>query len=158
MAKEYLLLSGATAANAQNAAAPSASTTLLDAEAPIPTGTTSFARKLKPHITAGAMTDRGTLFVKSTAGSAVMSMTDARIWVGVVHSGATTPTWYPLGIGTDPNKGKINSGSAIGETGNDDVKHCEMIYGFADAEYIYFQAGTIGGTATAFDAILRCRL
>lgn len=159
---EYLLLSGATSANTQNAGIPDNSTLLLKPTQAIPSGATSFARELRSHVANAAMVDRGALCFRSTAGSGTMTGS-FRLWLGAKHFDPATgtleanPTWYPVGTGTDANKGLINVAATIGEVSTDLIRHLEMIFGFADMAYLYVQAVSIGGTATAVDCILRTR-
>jgi hypothetical protein len=63
------------------------------------------------------------LVLFSTAGSGTMSCT-ARLW-GYHPIG--NGVWVPLGTGTGADKGKINVGSAIDESGTDVLRHSEAI-------------------------------
>ena len=98
--------------------------------------------------------DDVTLLLFSTAGSATMTVT-ARLW-GYHPIGAGY--WCPLGTGADADKGKINAGAAIGETGADTIRHSEVIslVGIAGTR-IYLEITNIGGTSTAVEAHLVVR-
>jgi hypothetical protein len=96
----------------------------------------------------GSVPQRGALVIASTAGSGTMTAT-FRLWGKLpVASGI----WVPLGPGTDAAKGVINTGSAIGETGSDTLRHSEMVENLGMFERLYVEITAIGGTATAVTA------
>ncbi len=105
--------------------------------------------KAMPH-----MTDVATLFVRSTAGSATMTVT-LRLWGYHKY----TNKWYPLGVGTAASKGIVNAGAAIAEDsslGADTLLHSEIVSGLHRIDRVYLQVTAIGGTSTAVSAVLDC--
>lgn len=97
--------------------------------------------------------DQAVLLLKSTAGSGTMTVT-CKLWGYSIQ----TATWYPLGTGaTAANKGLINEGNAIGETGTDVIAHAEPVSSLFAFERLYLEITSIGGTGTAIAAYLDCR-
>ena len=128
--KTVRLVEAATAANGVPSGAPSST----------PAATVGFA--LGSHTLLGPDC---TVRLYSTAGSATMTLSYARVWGYSVASGV----WCPLGIGTDADKGKINNAGTFGETGADVIRHSELLTGIHHFDGIYVELGTFGGTATA---------
>lgn len=94
--------------------------------------------------------DSGMLFLKSTAGSGVMTVTP-RIWL----YSESTHGWHPAGINsTMASRGLLNDGTAIGEDGADNLTHAEPIQYLSASDFIYAEIVAIGGTATAVDLFL----
>lgn len=98
------------------------------------------------------------LLVWDRAGSGVMTGT-FRLWgfVASIVIGTVTITinrWFPIGTGADASKGTINAGAALGETDTDDVGHAEPVVNLRMFSRLYLEVVAIGGTATAFDAVL----
>lgn len=133
--KTVRLVEAATAANAAPAGAPSST----------PAATVGF-------LLGSATLLQGSCSVRiySTAGSATMAMTYARLWGYSISSGF----WSPLGTGADATKGYLNNGAAFGETGSDVIRHQEPI-GYVDhLDGIYVELGVISGTSTAISVEL----
>lgn len=102
----------------------------------------------------GQMPQDLSLVVVSTAGSGTMTVT-IRQWLmfgtlGSISAGA----WCPAGPGGDATKGVINAGAAIGETGSNTIRHCEVVTFTAHASRLYFEITAIGGTGTAVTVFL----
>jgi len=116
----FLILEGATATNS----APSAATDGIN------------------HKKEGMLRDKATVFVESTAGSGTMTVT-IKLW----GYNSVRALWAPLG--TDPDKGVINGGSAIAEEEADTLQHMEILEGLSNIDRIYAEVTTIGGTSTA---------
>lgn len=96
----------------------------------------------------GLVPQKGALVIASTAGSGTMTAT-FRLWGKLpVASGI----WVPLGPGADATKGVLNTGSAIGETGTDTLRHSEMVENLGMFERLYVEITAIGGTSTAVTA------
>ncbi len=96
--------------------------------------------------------DKATLFAYSTAGSGTMTFT-AKLWGYNVQ----LAKWFPLGTNaTAASKGLINEANAMGETGTDDIRHCEAIAGLRGIQRVYLEITAIGGSSTAITAVLDC--
>lgn len=96
--------------------------------------------------------DYATLLLHSTAGSGTMTVT-CKLW----GYNTQQAKWYPLGTNaTAANKGLINEGNAIGETGTDSIRHAELILGIRGFQRLYLEVTTIGGTSTAITAVADC--
>lgn len=92
----------------------------------------------------------GTIVVKSTAGSGVMTVT-LRLWGYNPHSAS----WHPLGSdATESLRGVLNAKSAIDEDGADVLTHAEPVSGLGSFTRLYVEITAIGGTATAVDVYL----
>lgn len=100
---------------------------------------------------------RAAVLVKSTAGSGTMTVT-VLLWgyyPGKPEDSQAAAGWYPLGTATTAtNKGKLNDGSAMGETTADLIRHVEMIENLAMFTRMDAQILDIGGTATAVNVHL----
>lgn len=85
---------------------------------------------------------------KSVAGSGTMTVT-LRLWAyfdgldGFVPYGANS---------TAADKGKLNAGTAIAETGTDSIRHGETVAAPVTMRRLYLEVAAIGGTDTAIDA------
>lgn len=88
--------------------------------------------------------------IYSTAGSGAMSIDYVRMW-GYDPSSAR---WFPLGTGTDADKGKLNGGLPIGETATDQICHTERINVGGFTRFA-LSSGTFNGTAPTIQAFLR---
>jgi hypothetical protein len=100
-----------------------------------------------PHLT-----DRAALLLWSTAGSGTMDVT-CKLW----GYNPQVAQWFPLGIdATAANKGLINGGNAIGETGANTIAHCEEVTSLMFFSRVYLEITAINGTATAISATLDC--
>lgn len=93
--------------------------------------------------------DRATIVVKEDgSGSGVMTVT-LKAW-GYF---AAIDAWAPLGVNaTAANKGLLNDGNAIDETGTDLLTHAEELFGLLKVDRLYLEVTAIGGTATSIDA------
>ena len=106
--------------------------------------------------------DDYTILVESTAGSGTMTVTPV-LWLGYEgYTDESDPSslkriWAPAGTGDASDKGKLNEGTALGETGANAIAHVERVYGMRDAKYAYLQITGIGGTATAIQGYLTRR-
>lgn len=87
--------------------------------------------------------------VISTAGSVTMTAT-IKVW-GYVDA---TVGWVPDGTGADTDKGKLNAGTALGETSADSIKHSEVRTFLGHYKRVYFEITAIGGTSTAVTGYL----
>lgn len=88
--------------------------------------------------------------INSTAGSGTMTGT-FKLWV---YANATA-VWMPYGTdATAANKGLLNEGNAIGETGTDTIRHTELVNGLWHYDRVYLEITAIGGTGPAFTAYL----
>lgn len=72
-----------------------------------------------------------------------------RVWLYF----STPGQWFPAGIGTDADKGKLNDGTTLGETSSDVIAHSQPLYGVGMADRVYFQI-TVAGSVTRLDAWL----
>lgn len=102
--------------------------------------------------------DEGLLSVRSTAGSATMTVT-IRLWgyVEFFLGGSSIAYWVPLGTGaTDAVRGVINQGVAIGEQASlaDALRHSEIVTGLSAFSRLAAEVVAIGGTSTAVDCFL----
>lgn len=92
---------------------------------------------------------------RSTAGSGTMSVT-LKLWVyweGSADGSGDAVGWYPLGTdATAADKGKLNEGNAIDETGTDLIAHVERVVGLNAFTRAYMEVVAISGTATAISA------
>lgn len=95
--------------------------------------------------------DAGVVLVKSTAGSAVMTVT-VRLWV----YSELTHAWHPLGVNgtTITLRGVLNDGTAVTEDPSDVLTHTEPVQYLSGFERIYAEVTAIGGTSTAVDCYL----
>lgn len=93
--------------------------------------------------------DEALFLLKSTAGSDTMTVT-VRLW----GYSAVSAAWHPLGTGTASGKGVLNGGSAIAETGTDEISHAEAVSGLRHLDRLYAEITAIGGTSTAVSAWL----
>ncbi len=94
--------------------------------------------------------DRAILLVKSTAGSATMTVT-IKMWGYSPLSAA----WHPMGAhATDASRGLVNLATAIGEVSADNIAHSEIIQGLHGFTRVYAEITAIGGTSTAISAWL----
>ena len=92
----------------------------------------------------------GVILVKSSAGSATMTVT-LRVWCYSPHTAA----WHPLGSNsTESLRGVLNNASAIDEDGADNIVHAEPVTGLGAFSRIYLEITAIGGTSTAINAYL----
>lgn len=85
--------------------------------------------------------------IASDAGSGVMTCSYARVW----GYNATTARWFPVGTGSDADKGKLNNAAVLGETGTDAIRHAELFLFPGLFDRIYIELGVFGGAATALD-------
>lgn len=92
---------------------------------------------------------RGTFKMKSTAGSATMTVT-LRLW----GYDAALAVWMPLGTGTGSGKGVLNAGAAIDEVSADSLVHAEPLEFVGHFERLYVEITAIGGTSTAVTCYL----
>lgn len=90
-----------------------------------------------------------TLNVFSTAGSGTMTVT-GRLW----GFDPVANDWFPLGTGADADKGKLNAGTALGETSADKIRHSEPVFVPEHFTRLYLETLAIGGTSTAVKAEL----
>lgn len=127
------LVEGATAANGAPSGAPMSTPTAGKGYDPIDLN-------YRSH-----MPDNCAVRIKSTAGSATMTVSYARAW-GYSLSGAN---WTPLGTGADATKGYLNGGTALGEVSADSIVHEEVLYFPHLIDGIYIELGVFGGTSTA---------
>lgn len=81
------------------------------------------------------------------SGTGVLTFTGGRLWGYHTASAA----WYPIGTGTDADKGKINGGTALGETSADALRHAEPFLYLGHFDRIYLE-GTPAGTNPLFEA------
>lgn len=94
--------------------------------------------------------DRGLLLIKAAVTASTVGSLTARLWLYHEASAA----WYPAGIDASPaNKGLINGGSAIGETGTDVIRHAEEVYGLTRIRRVYLELTAISNV-TALTAWL----
>lgn len=98
----------------------------------------------------GMAPEEAVLVIASTAGSGTMTAT-FRLWGEVPVGGGI---WVPLGPGADATKGTLNTGSAIGETGTDTLRHSEVVEHLGLFRRLYVEITAIGGTSTAVTAWL----
>lgn len=99
----------------------------------------------------GAFPTACQLLVYNTAGTNPVSATFVRMWGYNAASGKM----FPLGIGADADKGKINGGAALGETDTDDLRHAEVVLYLGMWDGIMAELGVTGGTgAEAFNVDL----
>lgn len=96
----------------------------------------------------GMAPEEGVLAIASTAGSGTMTAT-FRLWGKLPVGGGI---WVPLGPGADATKGTLNTGSAIGETGTDTLRHSEVVEHLGMFDRLYVEITAIGGTSTAVTA------
>lgn len=116
-----------------------------------------------PHVDSAAIAGLGyrerppleaTLVIKG-AGTGVLTFTGGRLWG--YHTASAK--WYPLGTGTDADKGKINGGVALGEVSADNLVHAEPVLFLGHFDRVYLE-GTPAGTNPLFEAWLitpRCQ-
>jgi hypothetical protein len=76
----------------------------------------------------------------ATSGSG--SIAYIRIW-GWYPGAIASNKWFPLGIGTDANKGKLNNSNALGETGTNIIRHAEVLGAVRGFTKLYAQYGAI---------------
>ncbi len=94
--------------------------------------------------------DRGTIALKSTAGSGTMDVT-LKLW-GYVDALAA---WVPLGThATDANRGRLNGAVAIGEVVANSLEFAELVDGLSTFSRLYLEIVAINGTSTAVSAWL----
>ena len=88
-------------------------------------------------------TDQATLFVRSTAGSGVMTVT-VRLW----GFNLELDRWFDLGL--------LNGGVAIGECQADQISYAEGVMGLRGFDRLYAEVTAIAGTATAVSVFAGC--
>lgn len=96
--------------------------------------------------------DKMGIIVRSTAGSAVMTVT-LKLWGFRMDVGA----WVPVGSSTtDANRGLLNAATAIGELAapGDTLAYSDMVDGLYIFDRAYLEITAIGGTSTAVSAWL----
>ncbi len=114
------------------------------------TATNSAPSGDRAGIPIGGVLDRGTIAVKSTAGSGTMTVT-LKLW-GYV---APLEAWVPLGThATDATRGVLNQGVAIGEVVANSLEFAELVDGLSTFSRLYLEITAIGGTSTAVSAWL----
>ena len=101
----------------------------------------------------GSIPDEGLIVIRSTAGSAAMTLGACRVMVA--HSGGFAG---PLGVGADATKGMLNNGSGFAEDATDYLYHREVIAGLSMIDGIQVKLGAFGGTATAVNVELHIPL
>lgn len=96
--------------------------------------------------------DRGMLLLDATnTGSTVGSLT-GKWWVYSYQ----TSLWYPGSIdATAANKGLINGGNALGETGTDIIRHMEEVYALLYFSRVFFEI-VAAANLTALTVKLDC--
>lgn len=95
----------------------------------------------------------GLVTMRSTAGSGTLTLSYVRIW-GYLSA---ISTWFPLGNGTDANKGKLNDAASFTEVGTDLLLHEEPIHDFGHFDRLYAEVGSFGGTSTAVEVAIHSR-
>ncbi len=80
----------------------------------------------------------------NTAGTGAVSISYVRMWE--YHT--VSAKMYPLGIGADADKGKLNNGAALGVTGTDVLRHAETIPIAIRGDGIQAEIGVTAGTGT----------
>jgi hypothetical protein len=111
--------------------------------------------------------DDATVLLQSVAGDAAAahSVASAKLWLyydGPVHNDQTDGSQEQVGVwapaGTDATaaseKGLLNEGAALGETGTDVIRHAERVFGLRDASRIYIEYGAFAGANLAMSAYL----
>ena len=96
---------------------------------------------------ATGVVEKSVIFIASTAGSGVMSVT-ARLWGYLAALGQ----WVPIGTGSDSLKGVLNGQTAIGETVANGIRHAEPFFLAGHFDRLYLEVTAISGTSTAVDA------
>lgn len=86
--------------------------------------------------------DSATVEVVSTAGSGTMTVT-----IDLWGYCSVEAVWF--------NLGRLNSGSAIAETGTDVIRHAEIMDHLFDWDRLYAEVAAIGGTSTAINVNIR---
>ena len=82
--------------------------------------------------------------IYNTAGTGAVSISYVRLWE--YHT--ASQKMYPLGIGADADKGKLNNGAALGVTGTDVLRHRETVPIAISGDGIQAEIGTTAGTGT----------
>lgn len=60
--------------------------------------------------------------------------------------------WFPLGTGTDANKGKLNAGSAMGEVTTDVLLHAEPVLYPGHFDRLYLEITALSGSGASINA------
>lgn len=95
--------------------------------------------------------------IYNPAGTGVVTVDYARLWVGQADPtdpGDAAGKWFPAGVGTDANKGKINNGAALGETSADKLRHSEVVVLPSHCDRLYAELGAITGSTVAINVDL----
>lgn len=85
--------------------------------------------------------------IYNASGTGSLSIAYARLWLYDLVSGF----WFPAGIGTDANKGKLNGGAAMGATATDQLRHREVLAYPALADRVAIELNTVAGTSPAMN-------
>ena len=85
--------------------------------------------------------------VYNASGTGSLSIAYAKLWLYDLLS----TTWFPAGIGTDANKGKLNGGAAMGVTATDQLRHREVLAYPALADRWAIELNTVAGTNPAMN-------
>lgn len=88
----------------------------------------------------------GTIVIKGTGTDTLLGT--FRLWG---YSG-DADDWFPLGTGTDGDKGKLNEGAELGETSTDKIQHAEAVEFAGHFTRLYLELIGPGGTAPSFNA------
>jgi hypothetical protein len=96
--------------------------------------------------------DRPLIFeAYSTAGADTMSV-ELKIWAYSPAAGE----YLPVGTHSlDADRGTVNEGTAIGETGTDKLRFAQATYHLLQYTHVYCEVAAISGTGTAVTALLR---
>ena len=89
------------------------------------------------------VTDEAEILVEAAvSASTVGSIAYIRIWCWYPEAYSANK-WFPVGTGSDDNKGKLNGAAALGETDADIIRHAERLRGFREGMRIYAEYGAL---------------
>lgn len=117
------------------------------------TATTSAPSAATDGVALPGCTDRAVLFAYGACTAGQTYSVTLKMW----GYKASLAKWFPMGIdATAANKGLINGGSALGETGTDLMAHCEELSALRRFDRVACQVTAISGTGTEVSVVLSC--
>lgn len=107
---------------------------------------------IKPIFRPECAPPNGDIMMRAVVDAGQVLTGQIRIWGYDSH----TSDWYPLGIGMDAEKGKLNDGLDLGETTADKAVHTQPITQPGRWTRLFAQVLSSSGTGRKFSVYLKC--
>lgn len=91
--------------------------------------------------------ERCMIAIYNTAGSGVLAITYVRLW-GYIKD---LDKWFPIGTGTDADKGKVNDAVALGEVAADTLRHIEVLSDLSVFDKLHAEVSGAAGTTPSYN-------